>query len=420
VVRGTATGYPRATSRGRHVAAAPSGPLTTTLRCTPGNPVWTCGDGASAWGAVHVSCPRPSAPHETDPGSRPGTQGGVHAGPAPQAHTPNPHHSTHTPNPHHSAHTTRHDRGANAHIDTAACPHGPRPGPRGIVSASMSVAIVSPGHMGAGLGWALGAGGARVVATLAGRSARTTRLTGSAGLELLPSLEDVVAAASVVLVVTPPAAAVTAAADIAAAARATGTRPLVADLNAVSPSTMEQIAAVLAPLDLVDGSISGSPPTVRPGARVYLSGARAAEVAGLPWRHVEPIVVGERIGSASAVKMCTASVYKGLVALCAQAMRTGARHGVLDHVLADLATAGLDRAGAVAAAATKAARFVPEMREIAATQRAAGLPHQLFEAFALVYAELAGSPLATQDPESVDRTLTPAQVVAGITPAPFN
>src|SRR5262245_42606275 len=34
----TATGHPRATSRGRRVAAVPQGPLTTTLRCTLGNP----------------------------------------------------------------------------------------------------------------------------------------------------------------------------------------------------------------------------------------------------------------------------------------------------------------------------------------------------------------------------------------------
>jgi hypothetical protein len=47
----------------------------------------------------------------------------------------------------------------------------------------VTIAIVSPGHMGAGLGGALHAGGARVVATTAGRSGRTRRL--AEGLELL-------------------------------------------------------------------------------------------------------------------------------------------------------------------------------------------------------------------------------------------
>jgi 3-hydroxyisobutyrate dehydrogenase-like beta-hydroxyacid dehydrogenase len=279
-----------------------------------------------------------------------------------------------------------------------------------------TVAVISPGHMGAGLGWALRSGGARVVSTLAGRSERTARLARDAGLELLPSLADAVAAADVVLVVTPPGAAVETAADIADAARTTGSAPLIADLNAIAPSTVEHVAGVLGGLPLVDGAISGAPPTVRPGARIYLSGPRADEVASLPWRDITPVVVDGRLGSASAVKMCTASVYKGLVGLYAQAMRTAYHHGVLDRVLADLRGSGLDHVTGVTTAATKADRYVPEMRQISATQAAAGLPASLFDAFAEVYAEIATSRLAAGDPESVDRSLAPADVVEGITP----
>jgi 3-hydroxyisobutyrate dehydrogenase-like beta-hydroxyacid dehydrogenase len=125
--------------------------------------------------------------------------------------------------------------------------------------------------MGAGLGWALREGGARVVTTLAGRSPRTARLVTDAGLEVLRDLDEVVRAASHLLVVTPPDVALDAAASIAAAAARTGARPLVADLNAIAPPTVDRVASTIAPLDLVDGSISGSPPTVRPGARIYFS-----------------------------------------------------------------------------------------------------------------------------------------------------
>ena len=179
---------------------------------------------------------------------------------------------------------------------------------------------------------------------------------------------------------------------------------------------MERIAEILAGagLDLVDGSISGPPPTVRAGAHIYLAGPRVDEVAGLDWRHVRPVIVGDSVGLASAVKMCTASVYKGLVALFAQAMRTAAHHGVLDVVVADLETDGHSPAAAVAVAATKAQRFVPEMLEIAQTQADAGLPAALFEAFATVYGQLARGGLARQDPESVDRTIAAALVVAGL------
>jgi 3-hydroxyisobutyrate dehydrogenase-like beta-hydroxyacid dehydrogenase len=274
-----------------------------------------------------------------------------------------------------------------------------------------TVAIVSPGYMGAGLGWALREGGARVVATVRGRSERTRRLAEKAGIELLPALFDVVAIADVVLSVTPPGQAVAAAQTIANAARESGAKPVVADLNAVSPRTMATIEEVWAGLPVVDGSISGSPPSVHPGARIFLSGVKAADVAALPWAgKIEPIVLGGGIGPASAVKMCTASVYKGLNGLVTQAMRVAARHGVLDQVLLDLGRVGLDGSAGVAVAATKAGRYVGEMHEIATAQGDAGLTPALFEAFAAVYAEVATTALAEGDPESADRTMPPAEI----------
>jgi 3-hydroxyisobutyrate dehydrogenase-like beta-hydroxyacid dehydrogenase len=123
------------------------------------------------------------------------------------------------------------------------------------------------------------------------------------------------------------------------------------------------------------------------------------------------VVLGTPIGSASALKMCTASVYKGLNGLVTQAMRVAGRHGVLDQVLADLGGNGLDRSAAVAIAATKADRYVAEMREIAATQSEAGLTPALFDAFAEIYADVARTPLASGDPESADTTLTPSEIV---------
>lgn len=282
--------------------------------------------------------------------------------------------------------------------------------------ATMTVGIVSPGHMGSGLGWALQSGSTDVVTTLAGRSERSRRLAADAGLTVLPSLRDVVARADIVLVVTPPGEARTAAAAVAQATRDAGTTPVVADLNAISPSTVDKLVTIYDGLPFVDGSISGPPPTIRPGARIFLSGPHASRVAGLPWQqHVKPIVLPGPVGQASAVKMCTASVYKGLDGLVAQAMRAAYHYGVLDDVVNELRSTGMDRASAVAVAATKAHRYVPEMQEISAAQQAAGLSPALFQAFAEVYSELARSRIGMADPESVDRSLPPAAVVAGLT-----
>lgn len=273
----------------------------------------------------------------------------------------------------------------------------------------MTVGVVSPGHMGSGLGWALRQGGERVVTTVAGRSPRSAALAAAAGLEVLPDLASVLAVADVVLVVTPPGEALNAAEAIAGAVMAkphAGPPPLVADLNAIAPSTVALVASILqsAGVDLVDGSISGAPPTVRAGARLYFSGPRAPEVSGLRWQHVRPAVLGRQLGSASALKMCTASVYKGTVALYTQAIRVAAKHGVVDAVLADIGEDSLPFQ--VASAASKAHRYVAEMREISATQGDAGLPASLFAAFAQVYAQVAATELATADAETVPRDIS--------------
>ena len=80
-------------------------------------------------------------------------------------------------------------------------------------------------------------------------------------------------------------------------------------------------------------------------------------------------------------------------------------------VVEDLAGNGFDLVRAVSVAATKAHRYVAEMREIAATQSSAGLPPALFEAFAEVYADLATSDLAGDDPEGVLPTVTADDVI---------
>ena len=279
----------------------------------------------------------------------------------------------------------------------------------------MNVGLLGSGHMGAGLGWALREGGAEVCTTLAGRSERSARFADQAGLTVLPDLDALLLTADVVLVVTPPGAARDAAIDLASSAARTGARPLIADLNAIAPTTAGGLAEILAAsgLDLVDGSISGPPPWVRPGARLYFSGSRAAEVAALPWTHVTATDLGTTPGSAKALKMSTAGVYKGLVGVFTQAIRSAHAHDVLDAVLADLRDSGYDLLPDVAIAATKSGRYVAEMHEIALTQAAADLDPALFTAFAAVFADISRTALANADPEDESATMrSPAEVVS--------
>ena len=210
-----------------------------------------------------------------------------------------------------------------------------------------------------------------------------------------------------VLSIAPPEAALGIAGDVASASRARAVRPLVADLNAIAPTTARELERIAhaAGCAFVDGSISGPPPSKRKTTRLYLSGVRAPAIAALPFDGVESIVVGDRIGDASAVKMSTASVYKGTTAVLTQALLAAKANGVLEHVLADLeggAPELVSNSGRrVANGATKAARYVGEMREIAETQSRAGLTPALFEAMAEVYAALSRTSFAHRHPEEL-------------------
>ena len=272
--------------------------------------------------------------------------------------------------------------------------------------------------MGSAVGRALREGGAEVVTALAGRSERTARLARDAGLGCVDDLDAVVAAADVVLSIGPPGEAEAIAGSIAAAATRAAARPLVADLNAISPATVRRVGEALqmAALDLVDGSISGPPPRAPGTTRIYLSGPRAAAVAALPLDGVDTIVVGDEVGTASAVKMCTASVYKGSVALLTEALLTARANGVLDHVLDDLGDLADGAARSIARSATKSGRYVAEMREIAATQAAAGLTPTLFEAMATVYAAQASTPAGQGSPEDVPADLRLEAVLDELAP----
>jgi len=253
-----------------------------------------------------------------------------------------------------------------------------------------TIALLHPGEMGAAVGACLAERGLKVVWVSAGRSPATRGRAEAAGLEDIGSLERALAAAPVVLSVCPPHGALALAREVARA----GFLGTYVDANAIAPETAREVARCVeaAGAAFVDGGIIGPPPGPGKSTRLYLSGARAAEVAAMFARTRLPAAVLDGgAGAASALKACYAAWTKGATALLA-AIRTLARHeGVEETLLAEWRLSQPElprRSEAILANARKAWRWIGEMEEIAASFEAAGLPGGFHLAAAEVYRRL--------------------------------
>ncbi len=266
--------------------------------------------------------------------------------------------------------------------------------------ATKTIALFHPGEMGAAVGACLVAGGHRVVCATEGRSAQTRSRAKASGLEDLASPERALAAAEIVLSVCPPHGALALAREIAGR----GFRGFYVDVNAISPATAREAGRIVekAGATFVDGGIIGPPPVQGASSRLYLSGARAKEIAALfAGTSMEAIALDSPVGAASALKACYAGWTKGATALLA-AIRALAEHESVDAaLLAEWKRSQPElqkRSEVVAVQARKAWRWIGEMEEIAASFEAAGLPGGFHLAAAKIYRKLEGFKDAASPP----------------------
>ncbi len=267
-----------------------------------------------------------------------------------------------------------------------------------------TVALLHPGNMGVTIGVAAASSGARVIWVSHQRSKATQDRARQAGLVDVENLTNAVRESGVILSVCPPHAAL----ELARSVVERNFSGIYVDANAVSRATAEQIGETVtkAGASFVDGGIIGSP-VKRPGTtRLYLSGARAQEVAELfSGSMLEARAIGEEPGSASALKMAYAAWTKCTDALILAIRALAAREGVDKALLEEwgLSQPDLERRSiqAAAVAAPKAWRYVGEMREIAATFEVAGLPSGFHDAAADIYERLAPFKNYTDGPPTV-------------------
>jgi 3-hydroxyisobutyrate dehydrogenase-like beta-hydroxyacid dehydrogenase len=270
-----------------------------------------------------------------------------------------------------------------------------------------AVAILAPGDMGHAVGAVLRQGGLRVISNLAGRSPLTADRARRAGIDAVADDATLVREADIVLSIVPPAEALGTARRVAAAMRTTGAKPLYADCNAIAPPTAREIGEIItgAGAPYVDAGIIGQPPKIgQKNTRIYASGPAASRLAALSAHGLDVRVVDGGIGAASALKMCYASMTKGLLAVMAEAFITAERLGVSAPLRAEMQMSNADtlrRAESGLPTVTyKAYRWVAEMEEIAATFADAGLTPQMFQGAAEVFQFIADSPLGRMTTDS--------------------
>jgi 3-hydroxyisobutyrate dehydrogenase-like beta-hydroxyacid dehydrogenase len=268
----------------------------------------------------------------------------------------------------------------------------------------VNIAVLHPGEMGVSVAATLANGGHEVYWIEAGRSSATADR--AAPFTALASLDELNGTVDGVVSVCPPGSALAQ----AQAVEATGYRGLYVDANAVSPSTAAQVADVFGG-EYVDGGIIG-PPALRAGTtRMYLSGARAGEVAALfDAGPLTAIAFAEERTAASVLKMAYAAYTKGSSALLLLVYALAEQAGVREALNAEWAISqpGLADRSAKTAAGTsrKAWRFVGEMEEIAETFRGFDLPGEFHDGAAALYERMASlKDMPPADLESVIRAI---------------
>jgi 3-hydroxyisobutyrate dehydrogenase-like beta-hydroxyacid dehydrogenase len=154
------------------------------------------------------------------------------------------------------------------------------------------------------------------------------------------------------------------------------------DFNSASPGAKQRAAALIdaAGGRYVEGAVMTSVPPYRIKVPLLLGGSGARELAPLLVElGFDAKVASERLGVASAVKMCRSIMIKGMEAMVIEAFTTARAYGVEDAVLASLAETfpgiNWEKQGAYffQRVIEHGRRRAEEVREVAETVREAGL-----------------------------------------------
>ncbi len=200
------------------------------------------------------------------------------------------------------------------------------------------IGILSIGEMGYHWARVLGAHGVKVFSVADGRSSATRERAHKVGVELAPSLEDLIAQVDLIVsIVVPSAAKEVAEAVTTALINSRRNGFLYVDANAISPMTAAALGRTLARAQAryVDGCIIGGAAKIDQGTVVYVSGPDANRLSVLNDSGLHVKVLGEDATQASAFKILHAGLSKGLAGLFTELLVGANALGLLDETLED-------------------------------------------------------------------------------------
>ena len=256
------------------------------------------------------------------------------------------------------------------------------------------VAVIAPGMMGAAVGRRLADNGVKVLTSLKGRSSETAARAKAAGMTT--ASDEEIAATDFILSILPPGDAVALAEHFVPALKASNSKPVYVDCNAINPMTVDRVAAAIAPTDcpFVDSGIIGQPP--KPGdagPRFYASGPDAPRFATLRQYGLDIRVLDGEMSAASALKMSYAGITKGTQAIGAAMMLAASRAGSADALFAELSSSQKEMFAwfkrGLALMPPKAYRWIAEMHEIAGFVGDDPAASELYEGAAHFYERIA-------------------------------
>ena len=279
-----------------------------------------------------------------------------------------------------------------------------------------TIAILSPGSMGSAVGQALSENGYDVVTNLNGRSERTRALAEEAGFRAVSGIDSIVEEADLVMSILVPSEAISVAREAAAAMKRTGLSPAYADCNAVSPDTARELGGIIEAAGgrFIDAGIIGGPPGSGSPPRFYASGPHEAVIGELDGKGIIVPLLGGDVGRASAIKMCYASLTKGVSALQTAALVAAHRLGLSSELEEEMSSSQakvLAQMQSVIGLPGKAFRWVGEMEEIAATFESVGVTGNFHHGAAEIFRMVADSPLGDERPETIDPNRTLQETV---------